>query len=279
MQLAVISDIHGNYKALETVLAYLEERQVDAVLGLGDYVTDAPDPERILSMLSRMEKRWHCDWIRGNREQYLIENHYAPKGFRPSSANGMLYYVAQHIKEKDIRFFESLPITEKISYINLPVLRACHGAPKDLRGNVVEEPGLKEKLLKELEEPYLLGGHSHHQERDTLFGKTYINPGSLGLAIDGRGGHAQFAILHGREDVWEAELISLPYDLNTYLREFQDSEIADLGGVLARAVRKTLCTGENFFYMAVVEAGKRAGCPTDRVSEEIWEEVAGELEL
>lgn len=279
MQLAVISDIHGNYKALETVLAYLEDRQVDAVLGLGDYVTDAPDPKRILSMLSRMERRWRCDWIRGNREQYLIENFYEPKGFCPSSANGMLYYVARQIKEKDIRFFESLPITEKISYPNGPVLRACHGAPKDLRGNVVEEPGLKEKLLKELEEPYLLGGHSHHQEQDTLFGKTYINPGSLGLAIDGRGGHAEFAILHGKENGWEAELLALPYDLDAYLQEFQDSEIAALGGVLARAIKKTLRTGENYFYMTVVEAGKRAGCRTDRIPEEIWEEVAGELGL
>ena len=125
----------------------------------------------------------------------------------------------------------------------------------------------------------MLGGHSHHQEQDTLYGKTYINPGSLGLAIDGRGGHAQFAILHGKEAAWEAELLSLPYDLDTYLREFQNSEIAALGGVLARAVKKTLRTGVNYFYMAVVEAGKRAGCMTDQVPEEVWEEVAKELGL
>ena len=57
MRVAVISDIHGNYKALEAFLSYIEEHSVDAIIGLGDYVTDSPYPQRTLSMICEMEKK------------------------------------------------------------------------------------------------------------------------------------------------------------------------------------------------------------------------------
>ena len=41
-RLALISDVHGNYKALEAFLEYIEEHPVDGIICLGDYVTDSP---------------------------------------------------------------------------------------------------------------------------------------------------------------------------------------------------------------------------------------------
>lgn len=64
MRVAVISDIHSNYKALEAFLAYIEDCRVDAVIGLGDYVTDCPYPERTLSLLHEMEKKYPCHLLR-----------------------------------------------------------------------------------------------------------------------------------------------------------------------------------------------------------------------
>ena len=36
IKIAVISDIHGNYKALEAFLKYIEEHTVDGIICLGD---------------------------------------------------------------------------------------------------------------------------------------------------------------------------------------------------------------------------------------------------
>ncbi len=41
MKLAIISDVHGNYKALEAFLAYIGVHPVDGIICLGDYDVDS----------------------------------------------------------------------------------------------------------------------------------------------------------------------------------------------------------------------------------------------
>lgn len=278
-QLAVISDIHGNYKALEAFLEDIKDEAIDGIICLGDYVTDAPFPQRTLDLLYGMMKRYTCYMVRGNREQYLIDNFHRPMGWRPSSANGALYYTAENLTPQDIGFFESLPIAAEVKTEGLPALTICHGTPEEIRGNVREDPGIKEDCMQKLRTPYLLGGHSHHQETDSLCGRTYINPGSLGLAIDGIGRRAQYALLQGGREEIRAELKSIPYDVDAYLQDFTASGLDGYGMILNRAVKKTLVTGINYFYEAVVEAYTISGVVMKDVPETVWEQVARKLEL
>ncbi|MGN1146974.1 MAG: metallophosphoesterase family protein [Lachnospiraceae bacterium] len=289
MQLALISDIHGNYKALEAFLAYIKDKAVDGIICLGDYVTDSPYPQRTLSMLYRMMENYPCYMVRGNREQYLIDNFYKPQGWKPSSANGALYYTSRHVTGEDIRFFESLPTASPLSLAGCPAMFICHGSPTDLRGNFMENPKLLGEALRDLKEDYLLGGHSHNQELTCKFGKTYVNPGALGFAIDGKGRQAQFAMLRtveGSEQaggdtrpVFDVELISIPYDVDAFLQDFTVSGLDEYGMVLNRAIKKTLVTGINYFYKSVLEAIKLSGKPLPKIPEEIWNQVAERLEL
>ena len=74
---------------------------------------------------------------------------------------------------------------------------------------------------------------------------TYINPGSLGLAIDGVGRKAQFAVLTGREGTdnkagsWEVQFLSIEYDVEGFLKDFQASGIDEIGMTLNKAVKKS----------------------------------------
>lgn len=283
MKLAIISDVHANYKALEAFLQYIEKDTVDGIICLGDYITDGPYPQKTLGMLRDMMKKYPCYMVRGNREEYLIHNYYNPQGWKPSSPNGALDYTAEHITEEDIRFFESLESTDKLCLEDYPELTICHGTPGESRGNFMETPSLKETCMEKLDTDYLIGGHSHHQEMFELFGKTYINPGALGLAIDGIGRRAQFAMLLGIEKggkkAWEAQLISIPYDVDAYLEAFTQCGLDERGMVLTRAVKKTLLTGVNYFYFCVVEAWKLTGKVVSETPEEIWNQVAEKLEV
>lgn len=94
-RIALMSDIHGNYKALEAFLKYIESNPVDGIICLGDYVTDAPYPQRLMSLLYTMKEQYPCYLLRGNREEYLLENLGNCKGWKPSSANGILLYTLQ----------------------------------------------------------------------------------------------------------------------------------------------------------------------------------------
>lgn len=277
-RLALISDVHGNFKALEAFLEYIGGHPADGIICLGDYVTDGPYPERTMELLYRMRERHTCFLLRGNREDYLLNNVGNREGWKPSSASGTLFYTLNRMTEADLAFFASLPTERDLAPEGCPALYLCHGTPGRVRGNVWEEAGLKERVLEELAYPYLLGGHSHHQEIYERQGRTYINPGSLGFAIDGVGRRAQFAVLTGTSEKWEAELLSIPYDVEGYLRAFTESGVDEVGMTLNKAIKKSLVTGVNYFYRCIVameEEARRQGLASmAELPESEWEKLS-----
>lgn len=282
-KLALISDIHGNYKALEAFLAFLEKHPVDGIICLGDYVTDGPYPERTLALLRKMRERWTCYLLRGNREDYLLGNLDNHLGWKPSSNSGALLYTLNRLSEEDMGFLGSLPTESQVRIEGCPDLYICHGVPGKVRGNVTTEPGLREQALKELSGRYLLGGHSHHQELCSQGDKTYINPGSLGLAIDGVGRRAQFAVLTGDAKGWQTEFYAISYDVEDYLKAFAESGVAEMGMTLSKAVQKSLVTGINYFYECVLEvmaeAERRGLRDFGQVPETFWAQLEDKFGL
>lgn len=279
MKAAVISDVHGNYKALEAFLSYIEEYPVDAIIGLGDYVTDSPYPQRTLSMIYEMEKKYTCYLIRGNREEYLLDNRRQDQGWHICSPNGALFYTYQHVEQSDLDWMEAMPSERVLKLGDCPELTICHGAPGIIRGNLTFDRPLKEQVMERLQTRYLLGGHSHHQQLDRLYGKTYLNPGSLGMPMDEQGRHAQFALMEGNSQGWEIRLLTIDYDVESFLQDFRESGIEEYGLYLTRAVEKTLVTGHNYFYYSVCEACKISHKALPDTSEAVWQQVAEKLEL
>ena len=86
-KIALVSDIHGNYRALEAFLDFLADHPVDGIICLGDYVTDSPYPERTMVLLQEMRQRYSCYMLRGNREDYLLNNRDNHENWKCSSAN------------------------------------------------------------------------------------------------------------------------------------------------------------------------------------------------
>ena len=133
-------------------------------------------------------------------------------------------------------------------------------------------------VLKNLDAAILLGGHSHKQEQREYAEKTYLNPGSLGLALDGVGGHAHFAILTLENSTWQIECFQIPYDLEGYLAEFDRAGLETHGSVLARSLKRTLTCGVNYFYLTVKRVRELADALalTD-LDEEVWKKAEQEL--
>lgn len=316
MKLAVISDIHGNYKALEAFLEYIEENPVDGIVCLGDYVTDSPYPKRTMNLIYEMMRHWNCYFLRGNREDYLLNNVGNSMGWKRSSANGVLLYTLQNLDERDLEFFRSLPTERELKPDGYPSLYLCHGTPGKVRGNVCEDEGLRDRLFDGFPYPYLLGGHSHFQEKIVSGGQVYVNPGSLGLSMNGEGREARFAVLVGRKEplaqqtdnqmeeqgqarteagenhrkaqemsdgTWEVELLSIPYDVDSFLRDFTESGVDEMGMTLAKAVKKSLLTGINYFYHCILEieaeAKRRGLSGLSEVPESEWKKLEEKFNL
>lgn len=58
MELAVLSDIHGNYAAFERCLEYALGRHVQAFIFLGDYLGEFPYPQKTMKMLYALKEQY-----------------------------------------------------------------------------------------------------------------------------------------------------------------------------------------------------------------------------
>ena len=70
MKFAVISDIHGNLEALNTVLIYLKTQKIDQIFCLGDVVGYGPYP---VECLEKIQKECQV-WVLGNHDYSMIND-------------------------------------------------------------------------------------------------------------------------------------------------------------------------------------------------------------
>ena len=111
MKIAVIGDIHSNHVALETCIRHALDRKVDEFIFLGDYISDCPYPQRTMKIIYEMDRRYRCFFIRGNREDYMLDyRNSSEKNWIPCSARGSLLYTYENLTSIDLDFYENLDI-------------------------------------------------------------------------------------------------------------------------------------------------------------------------
>lgn len=217
MRLAIISDIHGNLLALETVLTDLRTRGVDATINLGDCVTSPLWPRETLELLDTLR----LPTVRGNHDRWLAQ---LPRAEMSST----IAFTCDALSAEQRRSLGSLPST-----IRLDDTLAVHGTPDsdveylleeavDGRLTLVTASTLGERL-GDHRESLVLCGHSHHQHVAHAPGnRLVVNPGSVGcpryadnerpFRNESSTPHARYAIATRRSGRWSIELFVLDYD-------------------------------------------------------------------
>ena len=69
MRLAIISDVHGNLRALEAVLTDIRSRGVDATVNLGDCVAGPTWPRECFECLATLD----VPTVRGNHDRWIVD--------------------------------------------------------------------------------------------------------------------------------------------------------------------------------------------------------------
>lgn len=282
MKLALLGDVHSNYRALEQCLAYCEQERVDGYVFLGDYISDCPHPERTLAMIRKIQEGYPSWIIRGNREGYQLE--YQEKQEEPwtySSSTGSLLYTFENLTREDLEQFREWDICKVVAIDGYPEFTICHGSPSSDRELLHIGSALAKQRLSEADTQLLICAHTHVQGRYDYHGKTLINPGSVGIAV-GVAGQAQFAILHGEERSWRPEFLSLPYDLELFLKEFNESDLPMKSKTFAKLIQYELKTGENIIkeviHKAEVQTKEAIGyIPYGNLPDEFWETAYQEV--
>ena len=231
-RLAVLSDIHGNLPALEAVLADVETQQVDQVVIAGDLVNWGPFSAQVMARVTGN------DWaiIRGNNEYYLLDYNTPrqPDHWRNYS---LLPWLYEQLKGHWHHVIASWPDELTLYFPDAPPIRMFHGMPRNPLRSL--HPLLTDEAidgeLAGVEARTIISGHSHLAMNRQTASHHVINPGSVGVPLDGEFS-ASYALLDGDASGWTPIFRRLAFDSTTLFEEYTRTRFAERYGIEAQLV-------------------------------------------
>ena len=233
MQIAIISDMHGNNLAFETVLADIQQKGVDQIVCLGDAIQGGPQPRQTVENLRSLK----CPVVMGNADAWLLSGEETgDEGIPPERLRKMgeirLWSLAQ-LSEEDKAFIAGFQPTVTIHLEDGPDMLCFHGSPTSFDDVLLPHASREvfEKYLGEYSDHILTGGHTHAQQVRRHGKHFFFNPGSVGFAYshyqpDGQfqaDAWAEYAILDVEKGQTSLEFRRLPFDLNELIRIHRES--------------------------------------------------------
>lgn len=307
LTIAVLSDIHSNYVALERCLGHALNAGADSFIFLGDYVGDCAYPTKTLDMLYSLREKYRCIFLKGNREDYVLNYEKEPGAWKEyDSTTGVLYYTYWNLRRQDMDFFKSLPFKGEFEADGLPRLTLCHGSPQRVNEKLLPGDGNTLSVMERDPNGYILCGHTHVQGEILLQGggaagsqaiagahegrqntenskKAVLNAGSVGMPLYS-GGKAQYMLLRGEGGVWQHEFVSLEYDVDAVIADLHSSGLSEKAPYWCTVSEKCLRTGDIDHGVILGRAmelckEKLGDCRWPDIPEECWAEAVREMEV
>ncbi|ODT08116.1 MAG: hypothetical protein ABS58_03470 [Mesorhizobium sp. SCN 65-20] len=202
MRLAVVSDIHGNLRALEAVHARIKDSSPDIIVNLGDCLSGPLWPEETAQYL--IAENWAT--VRGNHDRALAQTSECDL----DPVNG---FTHRCLSEASLAWVSALPLSLSLP----PEILLCHGSPADDEVFLLDEdggdhffPSNEAQIARKLGTTgarLILCGHTHTPRVALMSDQTILNPGSVGvqafpgLTVTGSP-HARFAIATLEKSEW-----------------------------------------------------------------------------
>ena len=284
MKLAVISDIHGNLPALETVLKDAKSNCVDNYIFVGDYCLSNPYPNECIQAIRDLDNKYV---IRGNEEKYLENLIDKDQVMWTDGQMQISYYCYRAVSYDNLDFLLSMPAALSLTFNNIN-LYAAHSSEEFIEdceykewssAKVAKRYANKnvtaasfradlydyldnydkfQQLFAKLEHGIYLFGHSHIQwSYPSKDGKTtLINPGSCGLPLDCITEGIPYSIL----DISDSGTVivderRIPFDMDTYINTLKNSDQFQKATVWSKIIIEELRSSREhlFFFLKFVE--------------------------
>jgi predicted phosphodiesterase len=120
--LGIISDIHGNYEALTSVLAALDRANVDRIVCLGDIIGYGASPAECVDAI----RERNITSILGNHERYFTGESPMQGYIRPATQH-VIEWTQEHLNDEQTAFIKGLSSSHRLTDEILLV----HGSPLD----------------------------------------------------------------------------------------------------------------------------------------------------
>lgn len=231
MKVLIISDIHGNYDALKSVL---ESTSFDEVIVLGDLVDYGPDPELVVDVVKELNPKLV---IRGNHDQAVA---YGVDCRCRDDIHDLSVYTRVNISLTklsggQINYLRQLPVKGVVELPAVGTTLVVHASPRNPLYGYVFPWFSDSEVVKELQPSWRLGvgdrtlsdelpyrmylmGHTHYPLVRRLANAVVLNPGSVGQPRDGDP-RASAIVLDARGGDLRIDVIRVNYDVNNVVRK------------------------------------------------------------
>jgi putative phosphoesterase len=175
MRIAIISDVHANLAALESI-----EEPYDQLLCLGDLVDYGPQPREAIHWVRERALRVIC----GNHDHalgYNVDCRCAPI-MKEASVTTRRWHSSL-LSQDEKEYLRRLPITERLEVAGA-TFHLAHASPTGDLYDYHIIPDAPDEALTEaiegIEADFILLGHTHLPMLRTIGTTTIVNPGSVG---------------------------------------------------------------------------------------------------
>jgi putative phosphoesterase len=217
MRVAIFSDVHGNVRALEAVLADIRARgPFDQVINGGDLAFGGPRPREAMALLR--QRRFPT--VIGNTDEWVAGLAGGP--------GAVVEWTRRELTPEDLETLRRLPWSYRIEPPGGPSLVVVHATPSSTTESI--QPDAPDEVLAQAMQQArahaLVYGHIHRAYVREVSGGLVVNTGSVGLPFDGDP-RPSWAILSLGDGRWSAEIVRVAYDQEAAARELLTSDHPD----------------------------------------------------
>ena len=214
MPIAIISDIHGNLEALQVVLQYLQENNIDEIYCLGDIVGYGANPNECLELIARISTKV----LMGNHDHAAIG--LTNINYFNDYAKISTYWTYSILSAENKNFISSLDFTWEMDRILL-----VHSTPSNPPGwhYIITEQDTRSEY-ESFSQNVCFIGHTHlpsifSQKKGMVKAQKYVlneqdkyivNVGSVGQPRDG---NPMTCFCVYTSDTGQLEYVRLNYDV------------------------------------------------------------------
>ena len=221
MRIALLSDIHGNIRALNAILSDARRQSIDRYVFLGDMVFMGLAPQACLDTTMELDP---LICIKVNTDANLEEiSTFLPTTPYEEHLRDLIVDCDSRLNDAAKQTLASWPATATFNMGQMEVL-FCHGSPysaseKLLPGDATET-ALQMKLEQESAQ-LIVCGHTHQSGDFTIGNKRVVNPGAVGYSFNGDS-KTSYAIIEDVDSSIACEIRKISYDIEAYKQEVRD---------------------------------------------------------
>lgn len=223
MQVALLSDIHGNARALKAVLNELRDRNIRRIYILGDLCFRGPEPKNTLETIRSIPAKV----LKGNADEWLVRG--IQKGEAPEHLLPLMKqereWTLERLTSDDIRYLNNLPESFYEKLNDHVTMHAFHATPHSLFDIVPSSAtdAQLEQLAENSDANIIVYGHIHTPFIRTINNRTFINTGSVGLPFDGDP-RPSYVLLTIEKDSFTATIERVSYDIDKVVRQYEAND-------------------------------------------------------